>query len=232
MAGGSFSYAGGNPIRCLARWDGSAWSPLGQPIVGQYIRVLTIVPGGDLLVGGLFSSIGGTAANMVARWNGSAWSALGAGLDRTVNALALLPGGDLVAGGEFYLAGGVPTRHIARWNGATWSPLDSGLFGYYNEGMVRALTVLPNGDLAAGGYFTTAGSAVSAYAARWSEPHCYANCDCSATPPVLNATDFICFLNSFASGDVYANCDHSTSPPVLNVIDFTCFLNKFAAGCP
>ena len=29
----------------------------------------------------------------------------------------------------------------------------------------------------------------------------------------------------------YANCDGSTTPPVLNVLDFTCFLNKFAAGC-
>jgi len=30
----------------------------------------------------------------------------------------------------------------------------------------------------------------------------------------------------------YANCDSSTAPPVLNVQDFTCFLQKFAAGCP
>ncbi len=29
----------------------------------------------------------------------------------------------------------------------------------------------------------------------------------------------------------YANCDGSTTPPVLNVLDFTCFLNRFAAGC-
>ena len=30
----------------------------------------------------------------------------------------------------------------------------------------------------------------------------------------------------------YANCDNSSTPPVLNVADFTCFLQKFAAGCP
>jgi hypothetical protein len=28
----------------------------------------------------------------------------------------------------------------------------------------------------------------------------------------------------------YPNCDFSTSPPVLNISDFTCFLNRFAAG--
>ncbi len=60
---------------------------------------------------------------------------------------------------------------------------------------------------------------------------CYANCDASTTPPVLNVLDFSCFLNQFAAGNTYANCDASTTPPVLNVLDFTCFLNKFAAGC-
>jgi hypothetical protein len=63
-------------------------------------------------------------------------------------------------------------------------------------------------------------------------PACYANCDNSTVPPVLNVIDFTCFLQKFAAGDPYANCDHSTTPPVLNVIDFTCFLQKFAAGCP
>ncbi len=60
---------------------------------------------------------------------------------------------------------------------------------------------------------------------------CYANCDHSTTPPVLNVLDFSCFLNKFAAGDTYANCDRSTIAPVLNVLDFSCFLNKFAAGC-
>ncbi len=60
---------------------------------------------------------------------------------------------------------------------------------------------------------------------------CYANCDQSTTPPVLNVLDFSCFLNRFAGGDSYANCDGSTTPPVLNVLDFSCFLNRFAAGC-
>ena len=63
-------------------------------------------------------------------------------------------------------------------------------------------------------------------------PQCYANCDGSSIPPVLNVLDFNCFLNQFASGGSYANCDGSTIAPVLNVLDFNCFLNRFAAGCP
>jgi probable HAF family extracellular repeat protein len=63
-------------------------------------------------------------------------------------------------------------------------------------------------------------------------PACYANCDGSTIPPVLNVLDFNCFLDRYASGNSYANCDGSTTPPVLNVLDFNCFLNRFAGGCP
>jgi hypothetical protein len=70
---------------------------------------------------------------------------------------------------------------------------------------------------------------------------CYANCDRSTTPPILNVEDFTCFINEFAAAQAlpheqqlghYANCDGSSTPPVLNVEDFTCFINRFAAGCP
>jgi hypothetical protein len=60
---------------------------------------------------------------------------------------------------------------------------------------------------------------------------CYANCDNSTQPPILNIADFSCFLQKFAAGDSYANCDGSTQEPVLNVADFSCFLGMFAAGC-
>jgi hypothetical protein len=70
---------------------------------------------------------------------------------------------------------------------------------------------------------------------------CYANCDGSTTPPVLNVEDFVCFINEFAQGQLlptaqqithYANCDNSTTEPVLNVEDFICFINEFSQGCP
>jgi len=70
-------------------------------------------------------------------------------------------------------------------------------------------------------------SSEATYTAR-----CYANCDCTTTAPVLNVSDFVCFLNKYAAGDPYANCDGSTTAPVLNVNDFICFQTKYAAGCP
>lgn len=60
---------------------------------------------------------------------------------------------------------------------------------------------------------------------------CYANCDNSTAPPVLNALDFACFLTKYAAEDPFANCDESTGVPLLNALDFACFLTKFAAGC-
>ncbi|MBL9031251.1 MAG: beta-propeller fold lactonase family protein [Phycisphaerae bacterium] len=64
------------------------------------------------------------------------------------------------------------------------------------------------------------------------DPTCYANCDGSTIPPVLNVNDFSCFLNKFGAGDPGANCDGSVVPPVLNINDFVCFVNKFSTGCP
>jgi len=61
---------------------------------------------------------------------------------------------------------------------------------------------------------------------------CYANCDGSSIAPILNVSDYVCFLNRYSAGDSYANCDGSSVPPVLNVNDFTCFMNAYSAGCP
>jgi hypothetical protein len=61
---------------------------------------------------------------------------------------------------------------------------------------------------------------------------CYANCDGSTTPPILNVLDFICFQTKYAQNDPAANCDNSTNPPILNVLDFICFQTRYAQGCP
>jgi hypothetical protein len=85
----------------------------------------------------------------------------------------------------------------------------------------------PDADVISGGALQISGGYWAGIA-----PPCYANCDGSTSIPVLNVTDFTCFLQRFATADLYANCDGSTSIPVLNVSDFTCFLQKFAQGCP
>lgn len=41
----------------------------------------------------------------------------------------------------------------------------------------------------------------------------------------------ICVVYKPSLVPCYANCDNSTSPPVLNINDFICFQARFAAGC-
>jgi hypothetical protein len=113
----------------------------------------------------------------------------------------------------------------------TWSSIDCGgmTAGSAGGGLVVAGTVgQPDAGIESAGPFVLHGGFWSVL----SPDPCYANCDSSTIPPLLNVNDFVCFQTRFASGDPWANCDGSTTPPVLNVNDFVCFQTKFAAGCP
>jgi hypothetical protein len=142
------------------------------------------------------------------------------------------PGADVPAlyvGGSFSGAG---LSNLARWMGSAWSSAGLG-----TDGLVTALAAWPAvgsapGALFAVGSFSSAGGVSSGNVARLVGcSSCYANCDGSIVPPVLNVNDFICFQQRFAAGAAYANCDGSTIPPVLNVNDFICFQQHFATGC-
>ncbi len=62
---------------------------------------------------------------------------------------------------------------------------------------------------------------------------CYADCDQSTGPGVLDLFDFLCFQGSFVSGEPYAcDCDTSTGPLVCDLFDFLCFQGAFVGGCP
>jgi hypothetical protein len=211
---GGFSTAGGQPANGIARWNGSAWSAPGGA-VNLSVNTLTLFDGA-LIAGGNFTAAGGQPALHVARWNGTAWSPIGAGLPDQVDALAVLDGALHAA--TFHVIQSTPNLTYAsqlyRWNGATWTALAQPV-----NGPVFDLASL-NGNVWAGGLFTTAGNVVSAYTARLG-CQCYPNCDASTASPVLNVADFICFLNKYAAADPYANCDQSTAAPTLNVADFT-----------
>ncbi|MBF9239805.1 T9SS type A sorting domain-containing protein [Hymenobacter sp. BT683] len=156
LAGGLFRRMGGVPnADMVARWDGTAWHPLG-PGLNNTVHALARGAGGDLYATGTFTDAGGDpAADGVARWDGTAWHPLGTGLSRNARgyALAVAPNGDVVVGGIFTLAGGVAgTAHIARWDGTAWHPLGSGLDNY-----VIAVAAPASGDVVAGGRFLATG---------------------------------------------------------------------------
>jgi hypothetical protein len=140
-AGGGFATAGGSNANCVAKWNGSVWSPLGSGVNGD---VTLAVSGSDVYAGGSFTTAGGSNANYVAKWNGSAWSALGSGVNGAVSALAV-SGGNLYVGGTFTTAGAKVSAYVARATLTAVSPpsiittngslgFSNGLFGFNVSG--------------------------------------------------------------------------------------------------
>src|SRR6185369_11974115 len=77
--------------------------------------------------------------------------------------------GQLIAGGAFPTADGRTVNNIARWDGSSWQPLGAGITGTndpFNVPVVYALGIF-DGQLIAGGIFTTAGGAPASSIARW-----------------------------------------------------------------
>ncbi|MCA8953018.1 MAG: hypothetical protein KDE27_26135 [Planctomycetes bacterium] len=163
LAVGFFTSIGSTAASHIARWDGSAWQPM-MPGFDSAVWAIAETGTGEIVAAGSFHQAGNAAAEGVAAFDGSTWSALGTGMQLAsgngVFALAVASGSTF-AGGRFQL-GGVQ-HHVAELRAGVWSPLDTGL-----DGIVYDLLVLPNGDLIAGGRFTTAGGiAVPNNVARW-----------------------------------------------------------------
>ncbi|MBI4664247.1 MAG: SUMF1/EgtB/PvdO family nonheme iron enzyme [Verrucomicrobia bacterium] len=158
FAAGSFAEIGGIKANNIAKWDGNAWSPLGEGING-WVGSLAI-SGTDLYAGGWFSMAGEKEASNVAKWDGKTWSPVGAGTDDLVFALAT-SGANLYAGGLFTSAGGKSIENIARWDRTSWSAL-----GSLTDNWVTSLAAVGN-DVYAGGAFINAETQAPTYLARW-----------------------------------------------------------------
>ncbi|MBN2562926.1 MAG: hypothetical protein JXQ75_18540 [Phycisphaerae bacterium] len=166
--GGQFSTAGGMPAKSIAKWDGSAWSPLGTGAEnGGVVYALAVSETDGLLyVGGAFGNMGGQAGTKrIAKWNGTAWSDVGGGMSENnagIRALAFY-GEDLYAGGYLNEIGGITAHKIAYWDGASWSALPGDPLG--STDVVRALAVYDGGATEAlyvGGEFESAGGSTDA----------------------------------------------------------------------
>ena len=157
IAGGRFTMAGGVPANFIARWNGTNWSPLGTGTNGGVTKLVQL-PNGDVVALGNFTTAGGNLANRLARWDGAAWHSLGSS-SLQPSQIAAMPNGDVVASGA---VGNV--FEVWRWNGTAWSVLSSGISLFAD---VTSLVVLPNGDLIAGGNFTSIGGVSASRVARW-----------------------------------------------------------------
>ena len=177
IAAGNFGPVGAySDCNNIAAWDGNSWQVLGGGIKrGLGVKALTVY-NGELIALGPFGTAGGLDFNSIAAWDGNSWHSLGGGLrSQKYGGYALtVYSGKLVAGGEIYTADDVDVNGIAAWDGNSWHPLGSGMSGGYPyDTSVIALTVY-NGELIAGGYFTTAGGIDANYIAVWDDNSWYA----------------------------------------------------------
>ncbi|MEO8512334.1 MAG: T9SS type A sorting domain-containing protein [Ignavibacteria bacterium] len=155
---GYFNLAGGNPARCIAKWDGNAWSPLGAGLNHEAQSVASYR--NELYAAGFFDSAGGVASRYIARWNGSSWSPCGTGFDNIPNVMCVY-NDNLIVGGWFTTAGGEMAASIASWDGTRWTSMNIGM-----NGPVYALKEY-NGELYAGGNFYSAGTQTCNGIAKW-----------------------------------------------------------------
>lgn len=148
VAAGDFTMVGTTSVSRIARWNGSAWVPMGDGLSGP-VRSLT-VHDDEVIAGGDFVNSGTLRVGHVAAWNGAAWRALGTGLPdvASVRSVASLNGTLFVAGG-FAQAGGVNATNIAQWSNTSqsWSAVGGGLIpvvdslGVYQGNLVATLAV-------------------------------------------------------------------------------------------
>lgn len=181
-----------------ARAQCDTWQPFGSGM-NHFVHALATY-NGALVAGGDFSNAGGQSANRIARWNGTAWQALSSGIDGSVQALTVY-NGELIACGAFITAGGQSVNRITRWNGSSWQSLGTGPNNGTNATGPRALTVY-NGELIAGGLFTSAGGQSASNIARWSA---------TGWQPLGSGTDAVVYALTVFNGELIAGGDFATA---------------------
>ena len=176
--GGSFTSAGGLPIKYIAKWDGRRWHSLGTG-VNNYVTALAVDADHNLYVGGDFTSAGGKTVKQLAMWDGAAWQNVGGGISSADGYSAyvydlLVDGDSLYVGGRFNRAHTTVVNGVARFDttAQTWNAMNGGVNACCSAtagGDVRALAKSGT-TLYVGGSFEGAGGTATGYRslAAWS----------------------------------------------------------------
>jgi hypothetical protein len=174
-AGGRFLEADGliNSVS-IARWDGTAWSQLGNNEPGGSIAVNAMIEHNDGTGPAIYiaseRTVSSSTFEAVRRWDGASWSIVGTGNGlRVARNLAVFDDG---SGAALYVSGGNDFSNplgseIKRWDGSSWSSIGGVPTG---SGSINALAIYDDGTgpaLYAAGSFTTIGGIPARYLARW-----------------------------------------------------------------
>ncbi|MET0225842.1 MAG: cadherin-like domain-containing protein [Dokdonella sp.] len=160
-AGGRFSAIGGLARSRIAKLAGDgdgAADPSWDADADDNVVALAIDAGGNLYAGGDFSQIGTRARSRIAKLGagGIADASWNPAADDTVASLAIASSGAVFAGGAFQTIGGQARGHLAKL-AATGSGGADPSWNATANGVVAALAFGNDGNLYAGGMFSTIG---------------------------------------------------------------------------
>jgi hypothetical protein len=152
VAGGLIHDAGGVPVSGIAKFDGSAWSPLGAGLGGA-IRDMLVLPNGHLVVAGdRVKTASAPGSSGVLAWDGASWYSLLSPLDfngSEVRKLQPTAEGGFLATGSFFSWTNPNLSCIARWSpsaqpAGVWSDVGGGMPSSYG---VNGAVELDDGDV-------------------------------------------------------------------------------------
>lgn len=221
----------GTTLNHIAQWDGAQWITLASGMPFEPYRFASYRD--ELMLARWYDRGGGWHEMGVSSWDGSEFREIGVvGNGRILDLTEFRD--ELYVTGTFWVTSGGPSLRVARWDGQRWRPVNGGVGRGWSGSHPQSFALAVYDDeLIVGGDFREVEGQVSAHWDRWGCESCYADCDDSTGSGVLDIFDFLCFQNSFVSGDPYAcDCDTATGPGVCDILDFVCFQSAFAAGCP
>ncbi len=120
IAGGDFTYAGGQSANFIAAWDCTTWSTIGQGFNAP-VYALAIY-NNELYAGGNFTMSGTDTVKYLAKWNGATWVSVGSGIANNKVKFLKTYNGKLYISGDFTSYGNIAKRNIT-WNGTAFDSI-------------------------------------------------------------------------------------------------------------
>lgn len=181
---GQFRELAGHRVSGIARWDGSAWHPMGEGVLpeGAGTPEVSALESHDPDGAGPLDAapvVAISSTRVVKRWSGTAWDTIGQIPDGSfIDLVSYRPfeGAPeiLVACGTFTAIDGVAVNGVAGWANGSWSGLGSGvgpwvtaLVNYDEDGSGPGEAVL----VAAGSFTTLGDGTPAARFAAWDGDH-------------------------------------------------------------
>jgi hypothetical protein len=173
------SRGGGALSTLVMRWNGTSWSVVPSPNVGNNHNELygvAVASSDDVWAVGYYldTSRSGAYSTLILRWNGISWSVVpspnvGTSSHNYLYSVAVTSSSDVWAVGFYYdtSRGGASSTLVMRWNGTNWNTVPSPNMGNSNNFLNGVAVASPSDVWVVGYYNDTSRGALSTLVMRW-----------------------------------------------------------------